>query len=129
VQLAANVAEPADERLLDVRMNVFQLDGILERAAFDFAADVVQGGDDHLRFVRAQQADVSEHAGVRLAGLNIFAIKALIEADRFGELLDAIIGAAAESAAPGFLVGHDIPLIRPASIRRLRLSMSSSHAK
>jgi hypothetical protein len=45
----------------------------------------------------------------------------LIEADRFGELLDAIVGFAGESAAPGFLCGHggssvlQVPAMSPAA--------------
>src|SRR5262245_44180471 len=43
---------------------------------------------------------------MRLAGADVFAIETLNEADRLGERLDAIVGIAAESSAPGFLFGH-----------------------
>ena len=64
----------------------------------------VKGGDNHGSFVVGQKADVGEHAGMGLAGSDVLAVKALIEADRFGEAFDAIIGVAAEATAPGFLL-------------------------
>ena len=58
---------------------------------------------------RGEQADVGEHAGVGLAGDDVLAVETAVEADRFGELLDAIVGVAAETAAPGFLLCHEVP--------------------
>ena len=64
-------------------------------------------GDNQLGFVFGQKANMSEHARMGLARGDVFAIEALIEADRFGEAFDAIVGVARKSAAPGFLRGHD----------------------
>ena len=71
VQLAADVAEPFDQGLLDVRVDVFELDGEGEFAAFDLAADLVESGDDLLGFVGGEQADLGQHAGVGLAGEDV----------------------------------------------------------
>ena len=68
VQLAADVAEPLDQGPLDVRVDVFELDGERELAALDLAGDGVEGGDDLLGLVGGEQADLGEHAGVGLAG-------------------------------------------------------------
>ena len=103
MQLAADVAEPLDQGALDVRVNVFELDGERELAALDLAGDVVEGGDDLLGLVGGEQADLGEHAGVGLAGADVVAVEPAVEADRLGEGLDAVVGVAAESAAPGFL--------------------------
>lgn len=108
VQLATDIAEPFDECLLDVRMDVLELHRVLEFAAFDLALDFGQGGDDQVGLIARQQADVGEHARMCLAGGDVFAVEALVEADRFGEAFDAVIGVAGEASAPGFLRGHGI---------------------
>src|SRR5262249_507366 len=51
VQLAADVAEPLDQRLLDVRVNIFQLRGKGKLATLDLAGDVVERLDDALGLV------------------------------------------------------------------------------
>src|SRR5205085_192774 len=103
VELAADVAEALDEGALDVGVNVFQLYREGELAAVDLALDVVQGGHDLSGLVGAEQADLGEHAGVGLAGADVVGVQAAVEADRLGEGLDAVVGLAAEAAAPGFL--------------------------
>ena len=42
VQLAADVAQPVDQRPLDVHVDVFQLDAELEAALLNFLADLAQ---------------------------------------------------------------------------------------
>ena len=103
VQLAAEVAETLDQGALDVRVDVFQGDREGELAAVDLAGDGVEGGGDLLGLVGAEQADLGEHPGVGLAGADVVAVEAAVEADRFGEGFDAVVGGAAEAAAPGLL--------------------------
>src|SRR5262249_9526480 len=104
VQLAADVAQLGDQGALDVRVDVFELDGELELAALDLAANLLQGLGDLLRLRPGQQADLREHAGVGLAGANVVGVQPAVETDRLGEGLDAVVGGGAETAAPGFLV-------------------------
>ena len=52
VQLAAHVAEPFDQRPLDVGVNVFQFDRKGKLAAVDLGGNVVEGGD---RFARPRR--------------------------------------------------------------------------
>ena len=80
-----------------------------EVAALDLGGDVVEGGDDLLGLVGGEQADLGEHAGVGLAGEDVVAVEAAVEADRLGEGLDAVVGVAGEPAAPGFLTHGQIP--------------------
>src|SRR5262249_12415956 len=105
VQLAADVAEALDQGALDVRVDVFGLHGEGEVAAVDVGGDGVEGGDDLVGLGGAEQADLGEHAGVGLAGADVVAVEAAVEGDGLGERLDAVVGLAAEPAAPG-LVAH-----------------------
>ena len=109
VQLAADVAEPRDQGLLDVRVDVFELDRKRKLAAFDLAADVVEGGDDLRRLRRrsSRPTSASMRAWAWLARMSC-AVEPVVEADRLGEGFDAIVGVAGEAAAPGFL-GHAVP--------------------
>jgi len=79
VQLAAYVAEALDEGALDVRVDVFQLDVEREFAAINLRGDVVQRGDDLVRFVGGEEADLGEHAGVGLAGADVVAVEAAVD--------------------------------------------------
>src|SRR5262249_46103099 len=103
VQLAADVAEALDESAFDMGVDVFELDREGELAAINLSGDVVEGGDDLVRLVRREEADLGEHAGVGLTGADVVAVQAVVEADGLGERLDAVVGRAAEPAAPGFL--------------------------
>ena len=105
VQLAADVAEPGDQCLFDVGVDVFQLNRKRELATLDLAANRVESGSDLGRLVGCQKADLGEHPGMGLAGEDVMLCKTVVEADRLGESLNTIVGAAGEAAAPGFL-GH-----------------------
>ena len=83
------------------------------------AGDVVEGGDDLLGLVGGEQADLGEHAGVGLAGEDVVAVEPAVEADRFGEGFDAVVGVAAEAAAPGLLAhGGGLELFSARATRR-----------
>src|SRR5262249_2842694 len=115
VQLPPEVTQPVDEGTFDVGVNVFQLDGKGKLAAVDAVGNFVEGGRDAVGFFRGEQADSGEQAGVGLAGAAGVPVKAAVEADRLGEGFDALVGAAAEAAAPGFLA-HDRSLMADGSV-------------
>ena len=71
----------------------------LNQAASQLCKQDLLGGEEPLR---------RQHAGVRLAGADIVAIKTTIETDRLRECLDAVVRLAAEAAAPG-LLAHGPP--------------------
>ena len=64
VQLAADIADPLDQRPLDVHVNVFQLLAEFELAGGDIPADLLQPGDDLVPLVVGEDADFGEHVGV-----------------------------------------------------------------
>src|SRR5207253_3144744 len=96
VEFPAHVAQALDQGALDVRVNVFQLDGISKLAALDLAGNVIEGADDLPSFVGRHKPYFRQHPGVSLAGADVLAIKAAVEADRLSEGFDAIVGLAAE---------------------------------
>src|SRR5262249_1324945 len=103
VQLATDVAQALDQRPLDVRVDIFQGNGESEIAAIDLAGDVVERTGNLLCLVGREQTPFGEDAGMGLAGADMVAIQAAVERDGLGEGFDAVVGAAAEAAAPGFL--------------------------
>ena len=104
VQLAADVAEPVDEGPLDVHVDVFQLLAEDERAGGDLGADLLQAGDDLVGLVGGEHADRGQHPGVGDRAADVVGVEAAVEADAFGEPLDAGIGVRLKHAAPGFFL-------------------------
>src|SRR5262249_35845591 len=82
-------------------------DRVGKLAALDFAANVVESGHDTFGLGGGEQADLSEHAGVGLAGDDVLAVEALVEADRLGKGFDTVVRGAAETTAPGLLTHGD----------------------
>src|SRR5205823_13042856 len=103
VELAAEVPQALDQGPLDVRVDVFQLDGKGKLPAVDFSGNGVEGGRDALGLVGREEPDLGQHAGVGLAGPDVVAVQPAVEADRLGEGFDAVVRLAAEPAAPGLL--------------------------
>ena len=64
VQLAADVAEPLDQRLLDVHVDVFQLGAQRKLALLQLPADLPQCLLDLPALLGRQQADLGQHLGV-----------------------------------------------------------------
>src|SRR3954447_22263154 len=94
-------------------VNVLQVGGEGKLAALDFTGEGGKAGHDLACLVEGEQADLGEHAGVGLAGRDVLPVQALVETDGLGKCFDALIGSAAESAAPGFVAhdGSSVPLL------------------
>ena len=108
VQFAADVAEPLDEGALDVRMNVFET---IENSKFpaSISAPMASRASTICSASSAdEQADLGEHAGMGLAAEDVVPVEPAVERDGLGEGFDAIVGVAAEPAAPGFLAHDDL---------------------
>src|SRR5947209_5603323 len=103
MQLPANVAQQFDQGTFDMGVNVLQFGGELELTPLDLPTDGFQRVDNFLSFRLGKQADFGQHASVSLTGLDVLLIEPAVDADRFGERFDALVGAALKSPAPGFL--------------------------
>ena len=108
VELAADVADPLDQRPLDVHVDVFQLLAELEAAGGDFVADLLQAGDDLVALVVGQDADLGEHVGVGDRAADVVGVEPAVEAHAFGELLDAVVHRLVKYTAPR-LIGQGLP--------------------
>ena len=91
VQLAADVAEAVDQRPLDVHVDVFQLGLELEAALLNLLADRLQALLNLPAFVGGEQADLGQHLGMGDRGADVVRVEPPVEADAFGELLDAAV--------------------------------------
>ena len=109
MELAADIAEALDQCPFDMGVDVFELDRKGKLAAFDLAGNRGQRCDDLGGLLSGQETDVRKHAGVRLAGAHVMMIEPAVKTDRFGEGFDAVVGCAAEAAAPG-LLAHGVIL-------------------
>ena len=103
VELAADVADPLDERPLDVHVDVFELVAELESAAGDLVVDLLEAGHDLVSLVVGQDADLGEHVGVGDRAADVLRIEPAIEAHAFGELLDTAVRRLVKHTAPGLV--------------------------
>ena len=103
MELPADVADPLDQRPLDVHVDVFELDRELEAALLDFLADLGQGLLNLAALVGGQQADLGEHLGVGDRAGDVLRIEPPVEAHALGELLDAAVGRLVEHPTPRLL--------------------------
>ena len=101
VQLAADIAQALDERLLDVHVDVFELGLERKFSRFDFFADGCQRFADLVALCVAEQADLGQHLGMGDRAGDVVRVEAMVEADAFGEAFDAAIGAVGKDAAAG----------------------------
>ena len=100
MELAADVADPVDERPLDVHVDVFQVLAEVELAGGDFVADLLQAGDDLVPLVVGEDADLGEHVGVGDGAADVVGVEPAVEAHAFGELLDAAVGRLVKNTTP-----------------------------
>jgi len=91
VQLATDVAEPADQFLLDVHVDVFQLHMVLESPLFDLQTNGLQSRFDQPSLGFRNQAHRRQHLGMGNRSGNILRVQPLIKADAFGKAFDAAI--------------------------------------
>src|SRR6266852_4646048 len=83
-------------------VNVLQLGGELELTPLDLPTDGFERGDNILSFVLREQANFGQHARVSLASLDVLTKEPAVDANRFRERFDALVGVALKSPAPGF---------------------------
>ena len=105
VQFSSHVAEPVDQRPLDVHVDVFQFGAEGESALLNFLADFLECLLNLAAFIERQQPDLGQHLGVCGRAVDVMRIQPPVEAHAFGELLDATVGRLLENSPPRF-VGH-----------------------
>ena len=103
MELAADVADPLDQRAFDVHVHVFEFLAEHERAGGDLGANLFEPGDDLAGFVGSQHADAAQHAGVGDRAADVLGVESAVEAHALGELLDAGVGRPIKYATPGFM--------------------------
>jgi hypothetical protein len=118
VELAADVADPIDQRPLNVHVDVFEILPEVEPASRDFVADLFQAGDDLVPLLVGQHADFGEHVGVGHGAADIVGVEAAVEAHAFGELLDTAVRRLIKDTTPR-LVGQCSAQSGPAAGGRL----------
>jgi hypothetical protein len=91
VQLPADIAEAVDERLLDVHVNVFELHFEWEIAGFDLSANLLQPAANLFALGVADKSDLCQHVCMGNRPGYVVRVEPMIEADAFGELLDAAV--------------------------------------
>jgi hypothetical protein len=88
-------------------VNVLQLGGEPEVTPLNLVLDGIETADNGLSLIGREQADLPQHPGVSLAGLNVLPVETPVDADRFSEGFDLLIGIACETSAPAFLLAHN----------------------
>ena len=91
VQLLAGIADPLDQPMLDVHVQVFQVHPPLKLAGLDLFADLPQAGDDALHFAFFQNAGAAQHAAMGDGAANVLAIEPPVESHGGRELLHEAI--------------------------------------
>jgi hypothetical protein len=112
VQLAAHIPQAVDECLLNVHVDVFELCFELEFTRVDLGSDRFQGLTNLLAFLRVNQANECQHLGMSDRALNVMGEKAVVEADAFGEPLDAAIRRLVKNSATGGTGQQNDPCLR-----------------
>src|SRR5262249_19292165 len=79
VHFAPDVAEPFDQSLFDVSVNVFEADRKCECAGFDLRSDGIEGGGDLIGFGGREQADLRQHFRMSLTGANVVPVESLVK--------------------------------------------------
>ena len=67
-----------------------------------------QAGDDLVPFVVGEQADLGQHVGVGDRAADVVGVEPAVEADAFGELLDAAVRRLVKHTTPGLICHVDI---------------------
>ncbi len=100
VELAAHVADPLDQRPLDVHVNVFELLAEGEFAGGDLVENLFQAGHDLVPLVVGEDAHLGEHQGVGDRAADVVRVKPPIEGHALGELLDTAVRRLVKHTAP-----------------------------
>ena len=101
VQLPAGVAEPCGQGRLDVEVDVFLGDRVLEPPGMDLAANLLEHVGDRIGLLHGHQAAVGEHPGVGDRAVDVVVGQSPVERHALGEEFHALVGRLAEHAPPG----------------------------
>ena len=104
VELLPRFPDAADERGLDVHVDIFERRAPLEAARLDLGLDALQSLDDRRAFRLAQHPHLREHGGMRDGAGDVVAVEAPVEVLRCRETLHQRVGRLAEPSAPGLVV-------------------------
>ena len=110
MELPADVADPLDERRLDVHVDVFAFEREREVPRLDLVANRGQPARDLPALVGGDQTDRGEHRRVGDRPPDVVLEEPTVKRDRLAELFDATVGPPVEPSPPR-LVGH--PRITP----------------
>jgi hypothetical protein len=100
MKFSTYIAEPIDQRLFDVHVDVFQLDAHLKATVVELSPYLLQCSLDLLLLVRRDEANRRQHPRMGDRALDVLTVKAVIEADALGELLNPAVGSDTEDAGP-----------------------------
>ena len=109
VELAADVAEPVDQRGLDVHVDVFALEDERKRPRLDLRPNFRQSPHNLLAFVGGEQTDMGEHLGVRDRAPDVVLEEPTVKGDRFRELFDAAVRSSPNRPPQGLLATPHAP--------------------
>src|SRR5208337_189907 len=101
--LAPHLAYLGDQPGLDGHVDVFLPRLERELPRLDLGRDLFQAPDNLLGLRRGDDPLAAQHPGMGHRAGDILAIKALIEAERGGEVFHALLSFPGEPPAPGFL--------------------------
>jgi len=91
MQLAACVAESADQFLLDMHVDVFQFHMVLEPPVLDLLSDRQQRGLDQPGLGWRDQAHGGQHLGMGDRADDVVRVQPPVKADALGKTLDPAI--------------------------------------
>ncbi|MMZ62488.1 hypothetical protein D1872_246980 [compost metagenome] len=100
MQLASDRADLVDQLLLDVHMNVFVRNGILQLASTDFVQDGMEAVLDFVHIVRRKDAAFSQHRHVRETSLHVLLRQRLVKSDRSGIFLHQTVRLLRKTSTP-----------------------------
>ena len=101
MQLAAGIAQPVDQRLFEVHVDVLQLDPLRDLAVGPLGFDLAKGVADLREFVAGDEVDGGQHLGVGDRPADVLARHPAVERDAFGETFQPPVGGVGEHAAAG----------------------------
>ena len=106
VDLLSDVAQPAGEQQLDLRVDILRVGFDLETPGLDFGGDLLQTGRQRAEFFGGEKTDPFEHGDVRQRSFDVVAGELQVEfavvAD--GVLFDHLVGF--ETLVPKFGGAH-----------------------
>jgi hypothetical protein len=106
MQAPAALADALDQGRLDHHVNVFQALVEGEFSRLDVGPNTFQTADDLLAFLLCNQANLSQHGGMRDAAGDVLAVQSLVIRDRFNKTLRQAIGRLANPRLPRLFVRH-----------------------